>query len=72
MSSEQETNSKYSLTRNINLDIRTDHYKAPGRGNINELLLKVREKKKQKKKDNIVFLGLVSSVVVITGIIASL
>ena len=46
--------------------------KIPVRVDINNLMLKVREEKKKQKKENLVFLGLVSSVVVITGIIASL
>ena len=46
--------------------------KIPVRVDINNLMLKVREEKKKQKKENLVFLGFVSSVVVITGIIASL
>ena len=46
--------------------------KIPGRVDINNLMSKVREEKKKQKKENLVFLGLVGSVVVITGIIASL
>ena len=46
--------------------------KIPGRVDINDLMLKVSEKKKKQKKENLIFLGLISSVVVITGIIASL
>ena len=39
---------------------------------INDLLSKVREEKKKERKENILFLGLIGSVIVITGIIASL
>ena len=46
--------------------------KISGSVDINNLLLKVINEKKKQKKENLVFLGLVSSVVVITGIIASL
>tara|TARA_X000001036_G_C19980471_1_gene521970 strand:+ start:205 stop:432 length:228 start_codon:yes stop_codon:yes gene_type:complete len=46
--------------------------KIPGRVDINNLLFKVREEQKKQKKETIVFFGLISSVVVITGIIASL
>ena len=42
------------------------------RVDINDLLSRVRDDEKKQKKENLVFLGLVSSVVVITGIIASL
>ena len=40
--------------------------------NINDLLDKVRAKKNKEKKENYMFLGLVVSVIAITGIIASL
>ncbi len=46
--------------------------KIPGRVDIKDLMSKVREKKKKQKKENLIFLGLIGSVVVITGIIASL
>ena len=39
---------------------------------INDLLSKVREEERKQKKENLVFFGLVASVVAITGIIASL
>ena len=38
---------------------------------INVLLDKVRAEKKKEKKENIIFLSLISSVILITGIIAS-
>ena len=46
--------------------------KIPGRVDINNLMSKVREEERKQKKENLVFFGLISSVVVITGIIASL
>ena len=42
------------------------------RVDINVLLSKVREEKKKQSKENLVFFGLISSVIIITGIIASL
>ena len=39
--------------------------------NIRDLLLKVRYKEKQEKKENYVFLGLICGVVAVTGIIAT-
>ena len=39
---------------------------------INDLLSKVRDEKKKERKENLLFLGLIGSVIVITGIIASL
>ena len=40
--------------------------------NINDLLNKVREEKTRDRKENYMFLGLVISVLAVTGIIASL
>ena len=40
--------------------------------NINDLLHKVRTEKNKEKKENYMFLGLVISVLAVTGIIASL
>jgi hypothetical protein len=42
------------------------------RVDINNLMSKVRAEKKKEKKENLVFVGLIGSIVVITGIIASL
>ena len=42
------------------------------RVDINELLSRVRDDEKKQKKENLVFFGLVASVIVITGIVASL
>ena len=39
---------------------------------INYLLSRVRVEKKKERKENLLFLGLIGSVIVITGIIASL
>ena len=39
---------------------------------INILMDRVREEKKKEKKENIIFLSLIGSVILITGIIASL
>ena len=46
--------------------------KIPGRVDINNLMSKVREEERKQKKENLVFFGLISSVIIITGIIASL
>ena len=42
------------------------------RVDINDLISKVRENEKKQKKENLVFFGIVASVIAITGIIASL
>ena len=39
---------------------------------INILLNRVRHKKKRERKENLLFLGLIGSVIIVTGIIASL
>ena len=39
---------------------------------INDLLSRVRDEKKKERKENLLFLGLIGFVIVITGIIASL
>ena len=47
--------------------------KSPDRRvDINDLLSRVRDDEKKQKKENLVFFGLIASVIVITGIIASL
>ena len=42
------------------------------RVDINDLLSRVRDDEKKQKKENLVFFGLIASVIAITGIIASL
>ena len=42
------------------------------RVDINVLMAKVRNEKKKQHKENLVFFGLISSVVIVVGIIASL
>jgi hypothetical protein len=73
MSSKQLFNNYLIKTPN-RIDLKLDHSETniSSRVNINHLLLKVREEKKKQKKENLILLSLVSSVVVITGIVASL
>ena len=42
------------------------------RVDINELLSRARDDEKKQKKENLVFFGLIASVIVITGVVASL
>ena len=76
MSGENIDAEKFFQTSSNNLNIssesRSAFYKVSSRVNINHLILKLREKEKKQKKENWFFFGLVSSVVVVTGIIASL
>jgi len=66
------TSIKQETPDSIDYKISNVKYKIPGKVDINNLLFKVREKEKKEKKENLVYLGLVGSVVIITGIIASL
>ena len=50
---------------------RSNHTKIK-RVDINDLLLRVRNEKRKEKKESLVFLGLISSVLIATGLIASL
>ena len=57
---------------NLEMKINESRSEKSGRVNINNLLSKVRADQKKQKKENLVFVGLIGSIVVITGIIASL
>ena len=57
---------------NLEMKINESRSEKSGRVNINNLLSKVRAYHKKQKKENLVFVGLICSIVVITGIIASL
>ena len=55
------------------LDQQADLKKTPNiKVDINHLLSRVRDEKKKERKENLLFLRLIGSVIVITGIIASL
>ena len=55
------------------LDQQADLKKTPNiKVDINHLLSRVRDEKKKDRKENLLFLSLIGSVIVITGIIASL
>ena len=54
----------YSKVNNVNT--------RSNRVDINDLMSRVRDDEKKQKKENLVFFGLIASVIVITGIIASL
>jgi len=58
----------YNLSNIHNKDIS----KKSNRVDINDLMLKVRNEEKKEKKENLIFLGIVGSVFVISGVIASL
>ena len=54
----------YSKINNVN--------RRANRVDINDLMSRVRDDEKKQKKENIVFFSLIATVIVITGIIASL
>ena len=60
-------NSKIDVNNQINIEAT-----SPEKVDINKLLYKLRAEEKKQKKENLVFLGVISSVIVATGIIASL
>ena len=59
-------------SNNVEMRVNASQTKSSERVNINNLMSKVRADYKKKKKENLVFVGLIGSIVVITGIIASL
>ena len=72
MSGEQLSTENIIKTQEAGSGEKVVHSKINGRVDINTLMTKVRQEEKKQKKENLVFFGLISSVVVITGIIASL
>ncbi len=65
-------NHSVEAPNNVGMKVNEYRTKSSGRVNINNLMSKVRADHKRKKKENLVFVGLIGSIVVITGIIASL
>ena len=57
---------------NVGMQVNVSQTKSSERVNINNLMSKVRADYKKQKNENLVFYGLIGSIVVITGIIASL
>ena len=56
---------------NLDLNSEIEKKNISARADINKLMLKVRKEKSKERKENLIFVGLVSSVVLITGLIAS-
>ena len=76
MSSEQVTNKNTQQFiidgEDLSLDIDHDIKKKKNvKVDINVLMDKVREEKKKEKKENLIFVSLIASVILITGAIAS-
>ncbi len=64
----------HSVEASNNVEMKANEFRTEksARVNINDLMSKVRADHKKQKKENLVFVGLIGSIVVITGIIASL
>ena len=65
-------NQKYMSGDQVNYNKISNSNSSNRRVDINDLLSRVRDNEKKQKKENLVFFGLVASVIVITGVIASL
>ena len=65
-------NHTVEVSSNVGMKVNESRTKSSARVNINNLMSKVRASHKKQKKENLVFVGLIGSIVVITGIIASL
>ena len=65
-------NHTVDVSEDVGMKVNKFQTKNSGRVNINNLMSKVRADHKKQKKENLVFVGLIGSIVVITGIIASL
>ena len=63
MSTEVDSLKNHTEPKKINQQQKVD---------INILLNKVRHEKKRERKENLLFLGLIGSVIIVTGILASL
>ena len=65
-------NQIYMSGNQVNYSKINNNSSPNSRVNINDLISRVRNDEKKQKKENLVFFGLVVSVLAITGIIASL
>ena len=65
-------NHTVDASKDLGMKVNASQIENSGRVNINNLMSKVRADYKKQKNENLVFYGLIGSVVVITGIIASL
>ena len=66
------SNHSVEAPNNTRMKVNASQTENSGRVNINNLMSKVRADYRKQKKENLVFVGLIGSIVVITGIIASL
>jgi len=70
MSTERMINSAAQDSElNVNTNLKKENFNS--KVDINVLMDRVRAEKKKEKKENLIFLGVIASVIVITGAIAS-
>jgi hypothetical protein len=72
MSSEQSYQTKRFNSQQILYQEKQPIIKTTSKVNINDLFFKLKEREIKKKKENVVFLGLLVSVLIVSGVIASL
>ena len=72
MRGDQLATDRSTKTPNVNYRKASHVRSSHNRVDINDLINRVREDEKKQKKENLVFFGLVASIIAITGIIASL
>ena len=72
MSGDQLATDRNIKTPNLNYRKVSKKRSSNARVDINDLISRVRESEKKQKKENLIFFGIVASVIAITGIIASL
>lgn len=72
MSSEQSYQTKRFNSQQILYQKKQPIIKTTSKVNINDLFFKLKERESKKKKENVVFLGLLVSVLIVSGVIASL
>ena len=65
-------NHTVDASKDLGMKVNESQTENSGRVNINNLMSKVRADYKKQKKENLVFVGLISFIVIIAGIIASL
>ncbi len=68
-----ETDSKLADNQNLaSYQSAKKTLRTSGRVDINKLMFKVRKEENKQRKENLLFLGIISSVLVVIGIFASL
>ena len=72
MREDQASTYRNIKTADVNVNRGRKKVSSHARVDINDLLSRVRDDEKKRKKENLVFFSLIASVIAVTGIIASL